>query len=225
MDYKEKLQEEEYDRPYHWLLGGVANLQYLLKVQIVIRIIGNLKSKKILDIGCGDGRFTSFLAKEGAEVYGVDYSERALRFAKVLVPNAKFVRMDSYRLGFKASYFDVVTLIDTIEHLKKDKEEQTLREIKKVLKPNGLVILSTVSNKIRVNKKHYRHYSEQQLREILGKYFSDIKIIGYVRYVPLYLKFVKYQNYPIISKIGRAITKECSPKKAVHLIAYGVKKS
>ena len=48
------------------------------------KLVGNVKGKKILDLACGEGSNTRILARKGAEVVGVDFSEKLIKFAKEL---------------------------------------------------------------------------------------------------------------------------------------------
>ncbi|MFH1545490.1 MAG: class I SAM-dependent methyltransferase [archaeon] len=101
----------------------------------------NGEKGKLLDIGCGDGYFTS-LIKENSflEVYGADILEK---YSKKLKENGiNFRRIDLNRevLPFKNSFFDFVVAEEVIEHVFDN--ERMLEEINRVLKPNGTFICS-----------------------------------------------------------------------------------
>jgi len=54
----------------------------------IIRLLSDIfkPGKKVLDVGCGDGRTAFELIKQGAEVYGIDISKKAINYAKTFVP-------------------------------------------------------------------------------------------------------------------------------------------
>ena len=115
-----------------------------------------MKGKTILDLGCGRGEFLLFAAQKGATVYGIDYSDEAVKLSedtiKVLKPAAKkFVqvrKMDAKHLDFPNEMFDLVVGLDVIEHLHEWELELALKEITRVLKANGKLIMHTSPNKI-----------------------------------------------------------------------------
>lgn len=101
----------------------------------------NLKNLKILDTGCADGTFGAKLTKQGATVYGVDISPLATKIAKKKLKDAFVVDLNNQKLPFSAKYFDLIIVSEVIEHLFNPKN--LLLEVKRVLKDNGRVILTT----------------------------------------------------------------------------------
>lgn len=105
-------------------------------------VLPNLFSKgeKVLDLGCGDGAVSEFLTKKlKVRVIGVDISAKAVRTARSRGVDA--VRVDAEKaLPFKDENFDVVFWGDNIEHL--FDPEYVLKEIKRVLKKSGRLVIS-----------------------------------------------------------------------------------
>ncbi len=79
-------QENEYFRPVHWLMRRALKERYSNLSKILASLIGkNVKSGSILDVGCGDGKGINDIYRllgEGYSYTGIDYSERAMLFAK-----------------------------------------------------------------------------------------------------------------------------------------------
>ena len=91
---KQLAQEQDYSFPYHYLdivsdedrLMSIEYLSYIKKVKSLLKT-----GKKILDIGCGDGRFCYEVGQnDDINISGLDYSERAIRFSKAFSPNIDF---------------------------------------------------------------------------------------------------------------------------------------
>ena len=111
----------------------------------------NIKADDIvLDLGCGNGQHSLKAAKRCKKVVGVDYNQRQLKIAQKSakdkkIKNIEFLKLDlEKKLAFKKNIFDKILCLDILEHLKKRK--QFLSEIKRVLKPGGIVFIS-VPNK------------------------------------------------------------------------------
>jgi len=98
---------------------------------------------RILDIGCGDGKFTVLIGKacKAKEVYGVDISERGIEMARKKGIKAFRVDVDEESLPFENNYFDAIYAGAIIEHL--FDPDHFLNEIYRVLKPEGLLVLDT----------------------------------------------------------------------------------
>jgi len=99
----------------------------------------------LLDIGCGEGHFTDVIKKEFAkfEVHGLDYSVSAIDFAHKSFKDINFVTANAYYPPYQDEYFDIVVCNNLWEHV--PDPLQMLRAMKRVLKPNGLLIISTPS--------------------------------------------------------------------------------
>lgn len=101
------------------------------------------KKCRILDIGCGAGFLTNYLAKQGHEVHGVDLSEKSLKIAREgdLTKSVRYQRSSAYELPFSSEYFDVVCAMDLLEHV--EEPGQVVKEAARVLKPQGLFFFHT----------------------------------------------------------------------------------
>jgi 2-polyprenyl-3-methyl-5-hydroxy-6-metoxy-1,4-benzoquinol methylase len=122
---------------------------HLLGPNIVALFEAELEGKtRILDYGAGKGFLTARLLERGLKVSCFDLSEET---TKAL--NAKFRDNPNYLGSFTAaelennkSSFDAILLIEVIEHLEEDARKVVLGQIHDLLKPGGIVIISTPNN-------------------------------------------------------------------------------
>jgi len=113
--------------------------------------------KKVLDIACGEGYGSDILSSTALEVVGVDICRSAIAQAreKYVSDNLTFACGDAYSIPFLDETFDCVVSFETIEHL--EKPDQLLAEIKRVLTPDGFLILSSPNKKAFDRRNHCEH--------------------------------------------------------------------
>jgi SAM-dependent methyltransferase len=97
-----------------------------------------LDGARALDVGCGFGRWTRWLAQHGASAVGVDPTEGMLDAARgASDPSVEYRRMSATALAFPDASFDLVTCITVIQHLEPSEQETAVAEIARVLRPGG----------------------------------------------------------------------------------------
>lgn len=105
-----------------------------------------IKSKdRVLDFGCGNGRFLEFVYQKDLKINyrGVDVSEELINLAKEKYKKESFSLIENEQnLPFKKSEFDVVVSIAVFHHFNSFMAEKSLKEIKRVLKKDGIVIIT-----------------------------------------------------------------------------------
>jgi SAM-dependent methyltransferase len=106
------------------LLGIVANLW-------------PLAGRRVLDLGCGKGRFSRSLSALGARVVGLDLSAAMLAEAR----DMDRVRASARRLPFGPASFDRVMAVEVFEHLAPRAVEQVCDEVRRVLRPGGTFVI------------------------------------------------------------------------------------
>ena len=114
----------------------------------------DLRGKRVLDLGCGNGCYTAELARRAASVCGVDLQRQHL---KVFRQPIHRVQAAGESLPFASESFDVVTMIEVLEHTRCDKE--VLKECFRVLKAEGFVVLF-VPNKLYPFESHPCHIGQ-----------------------------------------------------------------
>ncbi len=97
---------------------------------------------RILDYGCGDGRFIGWIPQEipSCEAHGCDVDEMALQKARGTYPKVDFHAIVDNRLPYPDCYFDVVCMLDVLEHV--SDECAAIEEVWRVLRHGGTLILS-----------------------------------------------------------------------------------
>jgi len=102
-----------------------------------------LAGDRVLDLGCGNGRLSAIFSAQDIDYVGVDFSKNLIKIAKKLHPELRFQQADALALPFPDNYFDKVISIAVLHHIpSKELRLQFFREAKRVLKPNGLLIIS-----------------------------------------------------------------------------------
>lgn len=177
-----------------------------------------VKNKVVLDAACGSGYGSYMLSKTAKSVYGVDISNNALEMATKMY-NAKniiYSKGDIRKLDFKNNTFDVVVSFETIEHILQGPE--FLRECHRVLKPGGLLIISTPNAAVsspggRIqNPYHLVEYHPDEFLNLLWIQFSNAKLYGQKPIV----------TFPILRRfLGKTPNYEVQTfKKGLHVYSY-----
>lgn len=110
-----------------------------------LKLLGNIKGKKILEVGCGGGQCSIAFAKLGAKVIGIDFSEKQIEFAKHL---AKKERADvNFLIGnaenlrkIKSNSIDIVFSAYALQYV--TNLRKCFNEVRRVLKRNGIFVFS-----------------------------------------------------------------------------------
>ena len=139
------------------------------------------KTVKILDVGCGDGVLLSFTEKKlnnySLELYGIDLSQKAISVAQKKIKNGHFYKSTVYKLPFQENTFDVVISTDVIEHV--SKPQKMLKEIKRITKENGNIIIGTPIKYTEepLDKNHYQEFYPKQFIRLVKLFFKDCELI------------------------------------------------
>lgn len=122
---------------------------------------------KILDLGCGNGRFFELLEDKDINYIGVDFSEKLIEIAKKKYPKVKFQVADALNLPFPNNYFDKIYSIAVLHHIpSREFRQQFLKEARRILKPKGLLILTVWKPK---SKKNWSLFLKYTTLKLIGK--------------------------------------------------------
>jgi len=155
----------------------------------------------LLDVGCGRGNFTAVLARRAVNTYGVDVSAVEVGEARLKYPGIFFAQATAENLPFEDKIFDAISFLEVLEHV--EDESQAISEIKRVLKDGGQVLISvphkglfafldpdnlifnpvfSLRNLLKSQRhknralKFHRHYSLNDIRDLLGSDFEIVEL-------------------------------------------------
>ena len=198
---------------------------YLLKLLNSSQVVSK---KSFLDVGCGVGAISLYLASQGKEVVGIDVSSRAIDIANQAkeankFSNVRFV-LNSAEKFVPGRKFEVILLIEVIEHIKDD--EGLLEKIFSWLKEEGYLVLTTPSSenimfKLGLYKEfdkkvgHLRRYTKKEIIELLEKngfeivYYSAreslLRSILFTTRLSFLIKFIKGPLVPLFHRLDETI--------------------
>lgn len=153
---KKTIPQEVYDKEYI-LSDSLEGYEEFQKKELSIVKMKQLdmltleKGMTILEVGFGRGELLYHCAKKGAKVAGIDYSEAAFEVAQDTLhefPEADIRIADCRSLPFEDNYFERVCSGDVIEHLNYEDGILMLKEMHRVLKPGGFMLIHTSPNTV-----------------------------------------------------------------------------
>jgi len=199
-DKSRQAQEEMYRFPYHYLIrfeleeyrsfsqfknnpGGFRYASYLIRT---LEEVARHKFESLIDIGCGDGFFLSKLSEKypSKTLVGVDLSRRAIEFARLLnapeddkEPKVKFLCRDIIKdpLGRQ---FDLATCIHVLEHIPPELLGDLIEAVRELISDQGkfIVLVPTKNIPLEQCQRHYQHFDEQSLTDMLSECFHVERI-------------------------------------------------
>ncbi len=157
------------------------------------------RSLAILDVACGGGFLANPLAEAGHDVTGIDLSQDSLEVAKRHDPtrSVSYLSMDARALSFPDGRFDVVCMMDFLEHL--PERDAVIREASRVLRPEGwfffhtfnrtplggLIAIKGVEWFVKNTPRHMHVYSlflkPSELRDLCARHHLAIEVVRGVR--------------------------------------------
>ncbi len=145
--------------------------------------------RRVLDIACGTGYGSRLLREAGAaQVWGVDIALEAIEYArdKYNTEGVQFLVGDITSIPLPAGFIDVVACFETIEHV--EDYEKVIDELHRVLKPDGMLIISTPNRKLSSpgraiggrpwNKYHRVEFAAEELQCLLEPRFEKLTVYG-----------------------------------------------
>jgi ubiquinone/menaquinone biosynthesis C-methylase UbiE len=154
---------------------------------------------KMLDVGCGEGYYVRDAIEEGINAYGIDISTHALENALAEVKD-RITFGSITEIPFADEEFDVMTAFDVIEHIHPKDTLNAVTEIRRVLKPDGIVIITTPSSNFGDWVSDLTHINVRPpkfWKLILEEYNFKVQML----YIPSFLKYYMKKYIPIPDSI------------------------
>lgn len=132
---------------YQWIYDGISRLAALSVGgeskfrQLALQDLTLCSDTKILDLCCGSGQATYFLAKYSQQVTGLDASPLSLARAKNNVPQATYIEAFAEEIPLSDNIFDVVHTSAALHEMQAQQLQEIIKEVYRVLKPGGIFTL------------------------------------------------------------------------------------
>jgi SAM-dependent methyltransferase len=183
MTIEQKIQEDQYDFPYHYLPQRGDNfeityywsfgLKYISAFDLLLKKMAKTNFDSVIDIGTGDGRLPRELTRTfpGKRIVGVDYSKKAIRLAEMLNPTIQYMSSDITKddLGEK---FDCATMVEVFEHIPIDLCRDFAHASSRLLNPGGHLFITVPHINMRLHPKHFQHFSAESLYSYYEEWFE-----------------------------------------------------
>ncbi|GAB4179440.1 MAG: hypothetical protein Kow0020_15580 [Wenzhouxiangellaceae bacterium] len=145
---------------------------------------GLVSGRRVLDCACGEGYGTRLLAERAAFVDGVDIDHDTVAHAtqRYAHPRVAFHQASALALPFDDHSHDIVVSFETLEHLAE--QDALLAEFRRVLKPDGFLILSTPDKRVYSdltgyrNEFHVRELYRDEFEALVGAHFPALRLFG-----------------------------------------------
>lgn len=160
---------------------------FLARKEIVLKLIQKFRleekessSAHLLDIGCGTGGILAALQSLGT-VWGIDSNKKAVDYASSKVPQATVIQ-GSIPQDMPKQQFDIITLLDVLEHIEDD--TGTLQRLKQALKPKGIAVITVPAYQFLWTShddmnEHKRRYTVLELKEKIERSGLTVRKISY----------------------------------------------
>lgn len=160
-------------------------------IRYIAKKFGNVEERKkirILDLGCGGGAHTWFLAREGFDPFGIDGSESAIKQSKALLHQdgltANFTVGDFTYLDYPEDYFDAIIDSGAIQHNMMDDIKNIHRQIRVLLKPGGCfcgVVINTRTSgwkdAEKLEENTYKNFKSGPVqKDLLVHFFTEAEV-------------------------------------------------
>lgn len=134
-----------------------------------------IKEAKVLDIGVGTGNLSKYFLEAGYDITGLDQSREMMAEAKKKFQNLKLRVGEFLKIPFDDSSFDIIVSTYAFHHLNEKEKELAIKEMMRVLKPNGKIIIGDMMFESEIKKQEIlKELTQEQILEIEDEYYSDI---------------------------------------------------
>ena len=183
------------------------------------------KKGRMLDFGCGSGLFISEFEKRYPAIdgYGIDIAQETISFCKKRGLRNVY-KFSGRQIPFPAGTFDLVTVIDVLEHIKDD--SMTLREINRVLKRGGLAIILVPGHKELystrdIRLQHVRRFEKGELEDKCQKAGLKVMLSKNVDFLLYFILFLMCRLAPKKNGVPHLTRETASTNRILNELIYG----
>lgn len=149
------------------LLSRHGQVEYFIAEKYIQEVIKGRKNLNIIDIGAGTGRYSIPLALQGHNITAIDLVKKNVSTIKLKKSNVKAIQGSALNLKFEDNQFDIALLFGPIYHLFSHEDKlKAILEAKRVLKPNGYLLIMYLSNEYAVITYAFK---EGNLQKVLAE--------------------------------------------------------
>lgn len=140
--YKENL--AFWERAWNMVKTPYTQMPDLAYIPRIPMALETKKSSRLLDLGCGSGWLSVFLARNGFKVTGVDVAKHAIELAQTWADEEnlpiEFETQDISQLNYSKGYFGGIVANSIFEHLTYELAKQTVDILEEILEPGGVLV-------------------------------------------------------------------------------------
>ena len=197
---------------------GIIATEHYHRYLAVIEFLKKNSDKVVLDAASGSGYGTNLMSKFSKKVYGIDISIEAVEYAKnnFSRDNIEFLNSSIESLPFEDNTIDVIVSFETIEHVDLTAQNKFLNEINRVLKKDGVLIISTPNKEVYSdmvnynNEYHVSEFTKTGFLEFLNQNFEFTRI--YNQKFEIFSEISEYQTEEKYTKLELDSTKDTLEK-------------
>lgn len=204
-----------------YVVGRIA-IEHLHRYALALN---HVKDKIVLDIACGEGYGSFLISDKAKQVYGVDINQEIVQFAsqKYKKNNLSFLEGSTSKIPLDDNTVEVIISFETIEH--HDEHDEMILEMKRVLKPDGLIMMSSPDKFYYSDERNYKnifHVKElykNEFKVLVEKYFDQVHLLSqtHINGVSLILDENKQRSLEIYGGNFTELKKQ--DKKPMFLVA------
>jgi SAM-dependent methyltransferase len=190
---EQSAQDDEYWFPYHYVAQfrgqfrqcflDTWSINYVSTIEYLLGRIAAERPRRIVDIGCGDGRFTRELSLTypDCQVVGIDYSARATVLARAMNPdrpNLEFHALDITQ-PLDLGTFDLAILMEVFEHIPLAETASFMAGVRRLMQPGGVLYVTVPHENKPLEYKHFQHFSAASLVRQLQPCFEVVEVVPF----------------------------------------------
>lgn len=177
------------------------------ELPVVLDLVGDIKGKKLLDMGCGLGGHAKEFIKKGAEVMGYDASEEMVGMAREYCDGeGYFFQATHEKVVFGENAFDVCNASYSINYLKDP--EIVFKKVFLWLKPNGIFVFSLPHPVWLLSRSENMDYSQSHKIEIRMKSY-DVSIFNQYHPIDVFIQLIRKYGFTLLNLKEAMISKKC----------------